>query len=135
MANLQFLSNVTHAGRNFRGPIIQDNVEQAPGNIVDLSNDTTGLSSVAQNLIDRKLARPTNDPATHTTHIVGADMFVLPINAPAGSGQAPAIPQSPDGFPQRQTPAPQAAQSQAPVQPQPGQPTPEQIAALAASQN
>lgn len=137
MANLQFLRNVTHGGRLLLGPVVKDNIEQAPGMIVDLGSDLTGLSGVAQDLCDRKLARYTNDAATHTTTMVGPDgVTALAIDAAPGAGRAPAIKSTavpqPDGFPQKA--APQAQAPQAPAQQQQAkQPTAAEVAAAAAA--
>ncbi|HVB24112.1 MAG TPA: hypothetical protein VNG51_19395 [Ktedonobacteraceae bacterium] len=135
MANLKFLSNVTHQGRLFSGPVIKDNIQLSEGMIVDLERDATGLKDIAQNLIDRKLATYTNDSATHTSAVVGADQHALPVDAPSGSGQVPTaqIANQREAVQPTTAPAPQApAQPQAPATPA-KQPSPEEIAAAANS--
>lgn len=90
MGNLQFLTNVTHNGVIFKGPQIKDNKLVAEGMVVDLSKDTRGLSEVANDLIERGLARTTTEPATHSSVLVNNAQEAIPVDAPQGSAEAPA---------------------------------------------
>jgi len=158
MANLQFLTNVTHDGVIFKGTQIvtdkQGIQKVIEGVIVDLEVDTRHLKDVAENLIDRGLAKFTNNPATHTSNFVSQSQEAIPINAATGTGLAPEADtihaQDEQRKQEEATKAAadaaakaaeaQKAQDQANVaaqnagqQPQNGQPSAEQIAADAAA--
>lgn len=75
MPNLEFVSNVVHQG-----------IFLKKGMIVD--DQQSGLADVAQNLIERGLARGTEASATHTAALVSGGGEALPLSATAG-GQVP----------------------------------------------
>lgn len=124
MANLELLRNVTH-----RGIIVKQ------GMIV------SGLAEVAQDLIDRGLARATDAAATHTVSLVNAAQEATALGSTDG-GQKPNA-ETDDArkatAQAQQTPADKQTQNQ--VADQAGkeaqvktvQPTPEQVANVAAA--
>lgn len=154
MGNLQFLTNVTHNGVIFKGTQVTTDKTGAqrviPGVIVDLEADTRGLKAVKQNLIDRGLAKETNDPATHTSNFVSQSQEAIPVASASGAGQSPSADTIRQQDEQRKQQEADKARSAAEVKQAElqkaqadaakanaaaGQPTPEQIAAAAASAN
>lgn len=76
MSNLQLLSNVVHKGIRLKKGVIVSTAEK-------------DLGSVAQNLIDRGLAKAVDQPATHTAALVDGSGAALPVNSTTG-GKTPA---------------------------------------------
>jgi hypothetical protein len=143
MANLQFIKNVNHNGMIFKGQQIENNQIVAEGMIVDPSTElrkpgVLGLADLAQDLIDRGLARATDAPATHSATLVNGAQEAITVDAPAGSGVAPsadvirqreALQKSAQPAAPAAAPAVPAQSAPAPAQPQ--QPSAEEIAAIA----
>lgn len=76
MANLEIVSNVLHKGIILKTGMI-------------ISDAGQGLEEVGQDLIDRGLAKPTDQPPTHTTTVVNGSQEALPIGTT--TGQAPNV--------------------------------------------
>lgn len=77
MSNIEILDNVVHRGILLKKGMI-------------VATATQELDKVAQNLIDRNLAKSTESAVTHTAAIVNGTQEAMPVSSTAG-GQKPAV--------------------------------------------